>query len=147
MLLLAGAIGFAPLTVFFPVSNPAFNHSHHLSNDYACLPRDARVRLLWCCSQCKFSEPLEFRCIARILPMSQVIESSYPAVLMEALGCVQIQMHIVQKKIKMWSLEWIGLQSLNVFCWCISVASAIGSVEGIYADTRNYTPFQTSYRR
>ncbi len=66
---------------------------------------------------------------------------------MEQVVCVQIQMHIVQKKIKMWSFHWIWLQSLNVFCWCISIAAAIGSVEGIYADTRNYTPFQTSYRR
>ncbi len=59
---------------------------------------------------------------------------------------VQIQMHIVQKKIPRWSAYWCCLQSLNVFCWLISIAAAIGSVEGIYADTRNYTPFVTSYK-
>jgi hypothetical protein len=59
----------------------------------------------------------------------------------------QIQMHIVQKKIPRWSGKWLFLQGLNIFCWLISIVSAIGSVEGIYADTRNYTPFQTSYRR
>ncbi|KAK9906703.1 hypothetical protein WJX75_006478 [Coccomyxa subellipsoidea] len=58
-----------------------------------------------------------------------------------------IQMHIVQKKIPRWSGKWLFLQGLNIFCWLISIVSAIGSVEGIYADTRNYTPFQTSYRR
>ena len=59
----------------------------------------------------------------------------------------QIQMHIVQKKIPQWSGKWLWLQGLNIFCWLISIVSAIGSIEGIYADTRNYTPFHTSYRR
>jgi hypothetical protein len=59
----------------------------------------------------------------------------------------QIQMHIVQKKIPRWSAHWIWLQSLNIFCWMVSLASAIGAIEGINADVQNYKPFHTSYRR
>jgi hypothetical protein len=58
----------------------------------------------------------------------------------------QIQIHIVQNGIKMWTPKWIWLQSLNIFCWLISIVSAIGAIEGIHVDVQNYQPFQTSYR-
>ena len=59
--------------------------------------------------------------------------------------CVaQIQMHIVQKNIKMFSPYWIALQSLSAFCWLITIVAAVGSVAGIIHDTQGFAPFQTS---
>ena len=58
----------------------------------------------------------------------------------------QIEMHIVQKKIKRTSPYGLMLTTLNFFCQLISIVAAIGAVEGIYQDTKNYTPFVTTYR-
>lgn len=56
---------------------------------------------------------------------------------------VQVQMHIVQKKVPKWSPEWCALQVLNVICWCVSIAAAIGSIQGIIVDTQGFAPFQS----
>ena len=53
----------------------------------------------------------------------------------DAAGAVQVQMHIVQKKIPMFSAKWCGLQLLNVICWCISIVAAIGSIYGVIGET------------
>ncbi len=57
---------------------------------------------------------------------------------------LQIQMHIVQKKIKMFSPYWIALQTLSAFCWLITIVAAVGSVAGIIHDTQGFAPFQTA---
>ena len=56
---------------------------------------------------------------------------------------MQIQMHIVQKKIKMFSPYWCWLQILSAFCWAVTITSAIGSVAGIIHDTQGFAPFNT----
>ena len=56
---------------------------------------------------------------------------------------VQVQMHIVQRKIPTWSPKWCALQVLNVICWGVSIVAAIGSIEGIIVDTQGFAPFQT----
>ena len=58
---------------------------------------------------------------------------------------VQIEMHMRQKHISRVSAYGIGLQALNIFCMLISIVAAIGAVQGIWADTQNYTPFVTTY--
>ena len=57
---------------------------------------------------------------------------------------LQIQMHIVQKKIPTWSAKWWGLHVLDVICWMVSIVAAIGSIIGIIADTQGFAPFQTT---
>ncbi len=56
-------------------------------------------------------------------------------------GTLQIQMHIVQKKIPAFSLRWCLLQLLNVICWLVTIVSAIGSIEGMIVDTQGFEPF------
>ena len=59
------------------------------------------------------------------------------------LACMQIQMHIVQKNIKMFSPYWCALQLLSAFCWAVTISSAIGSVAGIIHDTQGFAAFNT----
>ncbi|KAJ7525253.1 hypothetical protein O6H91_17G043400 [Diphasiastrum complanatum] len=56
-----------------------------------------------------------------------------------------IEMYINQKKIVPWTSQWIGLETLSVFCLLISIAAGIGSIEGIIQDLKHYTPFKTTY--
>ena len=65
-------------------------------------------------------------------------------VLTPSLCDLQIQMHIVQKNVKVFSPYWIALQILCAFCWLITIVAAIGSVAGIIIDTRGFAAFQTT---
>lgn len=56
-----------------------------------------------------------------------------------------VEMHIVQKQIPRWSTKWCLLQTLSGFCLLISVAAMIGSIAGVYLDTREYSIFHAPY--
>ncbi|KAJ3692068.1 hypothetical protein LUZ60_012418 [Juncus effusus] len=54
-----------------------------------------------------------------------------------------VEMYIKSKKIRVWSPKWIGLQSLSLVCFVISLASAVASVEGVIQSLKTYTPFKS----
>lgn len=54
-----------------------------------------------------------------------------------------VEMFIVQQKIPKWSRIWILLQGLSVFCFLVSLAAAMGSIEGMTVDLRTYKPFKS----
>lgn len=54
-----------------------------------------------------------------------------------------VEMFIVQQKIPKWSRLWILLQVLSMFCFVVSLAAAMGSIEGMTVDLRTYKPFQS----
>ena len=54
-----------------------------------------------------------------------------------------IEMYISRKKIERFSRKWIVLESLSMLCLLISLAAAIGSVEGVIDSLKHYTPFET----
>jgi len=54
-----------------------------------------------------------------------------------------VELHIASKGIPRWSTKWLWLQSLSVFCFLISMASAIGSIEYVVQDLKDYTIFHT----
>lgn len=43
-----------------------------------------------------------------------------------------IELHIAQRGIKRFSLQWTLMQCLSAFCFCISVGAMIGAIAGIY---------------
>ena len=42
-----------------------------------------------------------------------------------------IEIHIAQRGIKRFSLQWTLMQCLSAFCFCISAGAMIGSIAGI----------------
>lgn len=56
-----------------------------------------------------------------------------------------IAMHISQNQLKSWTPKWIALQVLSSVCLLVSLAAGLGSIAGIVADLKRYTPFKTHY--
>jgi len=56
-----------------------------------------------------------------------------------------VEMYIHHRKIPRYSSKWILLQTLSVVCFIVSVAAAVGSIEGIIQDLKSYKPFHTAY--
>lgn len=56
-----------------------------------------------------------------------------------------VEMYIVHRKIPRYSSKWILLQTLSVVCFIVSLAAAVGSIEGIIQDLKSYKPFHTTY--
>jgi hypothetical protein len=54
-----------------------------------------------------------------------------------------ISMFIVQQKIQRWSRKWVLLQIVSVLCFVVSLAAAMGSIEGMIVDLRTYKPFKS----
>ncbi|KAK6927333.1 Amino acid transporter, transmembrane domain, partial [Dillenia turbinata] len=54
-----------------------------------------------------------------------------------------IQMYISQKKIGRESIQWIGLQLLNLRCLIGTLVAACSSIEGLCSSFQNYKPFKT----
>ncbi|KAL8140395.1 hypothetical protein V2J09_006416 [Rumex salicifolius] len=52
-----------------------------------------------------------------------------------------IQMHIVQKKINVWSIKWIMLNLLILVCLVVSLAAGFGSIQGLVKSVKDYKPF------
>uniref|UniRef100_A0A0D6QW94 Amino acid transporter transmembrane domain-containing protein n=1 Tax=Araucaria cunninghamii TaxID=56994 RepID=A0A0D6QW94_ARACU len=56
-----------------------------------------------------------------------------------------VEMYIVQTKIPRYSTKWIILQILSIVCLLVSLAAAVGAIEGITQDFKTYKPFRTAY--
>ncbi|KAJ7543914.1 hypothetical protein O6H91_09G058200 [Diphasiastrum complanatum] len=56
-----------------------------------------------------------------------------------------VAMYINQQKVAPWTSKWVWLQLLSIICLVVSVASGLGSIEGIYQDLKHYTAFKTRY--
>jgi hypothetical protein len=54
-----------------------------------------------------------------------------------------VQMYIMQQSIQRWSSTWLALQTLNMVCFFVSLAAAVGSIAGILTDLKHYTPFKS----
>ncbi|CAI9260965.1 unnamed protein product [Lactuca saligna] len=53
-----------------------------------------------------------------------------------------IAMYIVRARISKYSFTWICLKTLDWTCLVVSLAAAIGSVQGLVSDLRDYHPFK-----
>ncbi|OIV91151.1 hypothetical protein TanjilG_30373 [Lupinus angustifolius] len=51
------------------------------------------------------------------------------------------EMHLVQAKVPKFSITWIGLKSLAMFCLLVTLLAAAGSIEGIVTELKTYAPF------
>lgn len=56
-----------------------------------------------------------------------------------------VEMYIVQKKIRRYSSKWCLMKTLSIVCLIVSVAAAVGSIEGIIQSLKTYEPFKTRY--
>ncbi|KAJ3695107.1 hypothetical protein LUZ60_000484 [Juncus effusus] len=54
-----------------------------------------------------------------------------------------VEMYIKSKQNPVMSPKWIGLQSLSLVCFLISVGATCASIEGIIESLKTYTPFTT----
>ncbi|KAE9609125.1 hypothetical protein Lal_00019995 [Lupinus albus] len=52
-----------------------------------------------------------------------------------------VEMYIVRKKIRKGSLRWIGLQTLSLVCFLVSLIAACGAIEGLSKAVGKYKPF------
>ncbi|GJN38626.1 hypothetical protein PR202_gb27686 [Eleusine coracana subsp. coracana] len=48
-----------------------------------------------------------------------------------------------QRKIKKLTTRWIALQVLSFLCFLVSLAAAVGSIEGVTESLKHYVPFKT----
>lgn len=53
-----------------------------------------------------------------------------------------VEMHITRSKTQKWSLKWLLLQGVSLFCLLISVAALVGSIDGVVENLKKYKPFQ-----
>ncbi|KAE9618644.1 hypothetical protein Lal_00047964 [Lupinus albus] len=51
------------------------------------------------------------------------------------------EMHLVQAKVPKFSITWIGLKTLAMFCLVVTLLAAAGSIEGIVHELKTYAPF------
>ncbi|CAL0300393.1 unnamed protein product [Lupinus luteus] len=51
------------------------------------------------------------------------------------------EMHLVQAKVPKFSMTWIGLKSLTMFCLIVTLLAIAGSIEGIVTELKTYEPF------
>ncbi|KAK3130635.1 hypothetical protein QOZ80_6BG0495960 [Eleusine coracana subsp. coracana] len=54
-----------------------------------------------------------------------------------------VEMYIRQRKIKKLTTRWIALQSLSLLCFLVSLAAAVGSIQGVTVSLKSYVPFKT----
>ncbi|CAL0319258.1 unnamed protein product [Lupinus luteus] len=52
-----------------------------------------------------------------------------------------VEMHIVRNKIRKGSFKWIGLQTLSVTCFLVSVVAACGAIQGLTKAVGKHKPF------
>uniref|UniRef100_M4ESB8 Amino acid transporter transmembrane domain-containing protein n=1 Tax=Brassica campestris TaxID=3711 RepID=M4ESB8_BRACM len=52
-----------------------------------------------------------------------------------------VEMHISQKKIKKYTMRWIGLKLLVLVCLIVSLLAAVGSIVGLISSVKAYKPF------
>ncbi|GJN38625.1 hypothetical protein PR202_gb27685 [Eleusine coracana subsp. coracana] len=54
-----------------------------------------------------------------------------------------VEMYIRQRKIKKLTTRWIALQCLSLLCFLVSLAAAVGSIQGVTVSLKSYVPFKT----
>ncbi|KAL0884691.1 hypothetical protein Bca101_008672 [Brassica carinata] len=52
-----------------------------------------------------------------------------------------VEMHISQKKVKKYTMRWIGLKLLVLVCLIVSLLAAVGSIVGLINSVKAYKPF------
>ncbi|KAJ4895544.1 Amino acid permease 8 [Raphanus sativus] len=56
-----------------------------------------------------------------------------------------VEMHISQKKVKKYTMRWIGLKLLVLVCLIVSFLAAVGSIIGLISSVKAYKPFHSLY--
>jgi amino acid permease len=54
-----------------------------------------------------------------------------------------VEMYIRQRKIHKYTTRWLALQSLSLLCFLVSLAAAVGSIQGVTVSLKSYVPFKT----
>ncbi|KAF7817086.1 amino acid permease 6-like [Senna tora] len=54
-----------------------------------------------------------------------------------------IEMYIKQTNMRRFSFTWTWLKILSWACLLVSIISAVGSIQGLAQDLKNYQPFKT----
>jgi hypothetical protein len=52
-------------------------------------------------------------------------------------------MYIRQRRIQKYTSRWVALQTLSFLCFLVSLAAAVGSIEGVTESLKHYVPFKT----
>ncbi|RID48756.1 hypothetical protein BRARA_I05242 [Brassica rapa] len=52
-----------------------------------------------------------------------------------------VEMHISQRKVKKYTMRWIGLKLLVLVCLVVSLLAAVGSIVGLISSVKAYKPF------
>ncbi|XP_061355633.1 amino acid permease 6-like [Gastrolobium bilobum] len=55
-----------------------------------------------------------------------------------------IEMYLARAKVPKYSLNWIGMKLISVFCLIVTLVAAAGSIEGIISDLKTYKPFKST---
>lgn len=56
-----------------------------------------------------------------------------------------VAMHIVQAKVRPWTVKWVLLQGLSLVCLLVSLLASIGSVADIVGSLKHSAPFKVQY--
>ncbi|KAK3130636.1 hypothetical protein QOZ80_6BG0495970 [Eleusine coracana subsp. coracana] len=54
-----------------------------------------------------------------------------------------VEMYIRQRRIQRYTTRWVALQVLSFLCFLVSLAAAVGSIEGVTESLKHYVPFKT----
>ncbi|CAL5209801.1 unnamed protein product [Lathyrus oleraceus] len=54
------------------------------------------------------------------------------------------EMYLTRAKVQKYSVAWIAIKTLSVFCLMVSIVAAVGSVEGIISDLKTYKPLKAT---
>ncbi|KAM0848462.1 hypothetical protein ACQ4PT_054365 [Festuca glaucescens] len=54
-----------------------------------------------------------------------------------------VEMYIRQRRIQKYTSRWVALQTLSFLCFLVSLAAAVGSIEGVTESLKHYVPFKT----
>ncbi|XP_058780706.1 amino acid permease 1-like [Vicia villosa] len=52
-----------------------------------------------------------------------------------------VEMYIVKQNIRKGTIRWIGLQTLSIFCFIVSLAATVGAIHGLGEGIGKYKPF------
>lgn len=54
------------------------------------------------------------------------------------------EMYLRRAKVQKYSIAWIAIKTLSMFCLMVSIVAAVGSVEGIISDLKTYKPLKAT---
>lgn len=95
------------------------------------------LRLVWRTTYVMFSTV-----VAMIFPFFNAILGLIGAVTFWPLTVYfPVEMHMSQKKVKKYTMRWIGLKLLVLVCLIVSLLAAVGSIVGLISSVKAYKPF------